>query len=175
MLRDSESLPERNVQRHRPFANPVRRQRPPVHFHSQIDANRSHRRAIANPKTIGTAQLAEIYVINMQEHVARIHEGDRAEAASNRYPQLGVEDHQRVAADREPVGIERAHAIEGKSPDRRIATRIVAFASRQIVDDRGQGLAFLDDKARKPGRQGNENGAFRRVGEGGSTRSGWRR
>ena len=65
--------------------------------------------------------------------------------ARDRRAELGVEDQEAVAADRQQVGVERiarlrghvsrADAVEGKAADRRVAPGIEALALRQVVND----------------------------------------
>ena len=55
---------------------------------------------------------------------------------AHRHPQLGVEDHQRVAADRKPVLVDRLgrpELVEREPADRRVAAGEEALARRQVL------------------------------------------
>ena len=77
----------------------------------------------------------------MREHVAGVDEADDAERRAHRRAQLGVEDHQPVAADRKPFVVERVaclaawrpDAIEREAADRGVAAGVEALALRQRV------------------------------------------
>ena len=114
-----------------------------VDLEPDIETNRSERRLVAHAAPDRIPQVAEIQVAHRPEHVPRVDESDRAEAAGDRRPQLGIEDDQAVAANRHAVLVERlagnADAVESEAANRRIAAGKEALARRQLLVARESG------------------------------------
>src|SRR5947208_2297437 len=139
----SERLSETDVQRGRTLRLAGNFLAP--HLESEVDSNGLEGRAVADPEPDCTTQLAQLEIRRVLKHVAGIHEPHHAEAAANRNTQLGVEDHERISADRQTgFVVDRiarlrwvvtdAEPIERKAADRRIASRVKALARRQIAN-----------------------------------------
>ena len=97
------------------------------------------------PNPAAPRTLRQIQIADELEHVARIHEADDADIAPDRHAKLGVENHQRVAADGKAVlieGLRRAESIQGKAADRRIAAREEPLARRNVLHRDGERLAI---------------------------------
>src|SRR5919106_6136309 len=107
-----------------------------VHLESQVESNRSERRLVADAAADVAAQFAEIEIAGAREHVPLIDESDHAEAARHRRAELGVEDDESVAANRDAVIIERLlgnpYPIQRKAADRRVASREEPFARGKL-------------------------------------------
>ena len=108
------------------------------------NADRSERRLVAHAEADRAAQLAEIDVGRRARTRCRCRRTRRrCKPPRDRRAQLGVEDHQAVAADRKPVAVERVvgcggtcrmpSAIEREAADRGVAAGEEALARRQVA------------------------------------------
>ena len=113
---------------------PFRAEHPPIEFETHVDPDGTNRRP-AGAKTDSAAQVAKVQLRRALEDVAAIDERDAAEVAEQVEPHLRVQQDERVAAAREARrsdGALRAHAVERKPADRRIAADEEALARRQV-------------------------------------------
>src|SRR5436190_2237368 len=141
----SECLPQTDVQCGPLFEIAVRRHLSSIELYSEVDANRSHRRAVPQAEPHGTARLRHAEFLDVQGHVASVDERHRTQSAANRNSHLGVQDDEALPAAREAVAIERSQSIEGEPADRRISARVKSLAQRDCVVD---GLAVLHTRER---------------------------
>src|SRR5688500_5967959 len=129
-------------------------QRSTIQLESEVDANRTDWRTIAQAESYRTAHLREIHIFNVAPHVAAVDKGDHPDVAAKRNARLGVQHDQPVAAPRKVVLIDRlrrTELIERETANGSIAAGEEPLAGREIVDDRRHAVAH--DGAWKSRRQ----------------------
>ncbi len=134
-VRRSKRLTQRDVQRGAPLEAPGDHFR--VGLEAQVHADRPNWRSVTHTEANGAPKIPQTNVARAPEHVADVQEPDRAERPADQRAQLGVEDHDSVAAERKSVLVDRfrrPERIECKAADCCIAAPIEPFAGWQIIN-----------------------------------------
>ena len=99
----SKGLSNREMQRRPRFELPS--ELAAIELEPEIEPDRTDRRSITQPEAHGAEEVRDVEVAAASEHVAGVDEEGGADVPPHRRAKLCVQDHRRVAADRESLGL----------------------------------------------------------------------